>query len=37
MSLQVQAVDLDDELMEDLHDWAERHGHARADLQALPA
>lgn len=35
--LQVSAVDLDDELMEALHDWQARHAHERPDLRIMPA
>lgn len=35
--LQVLAVDMDDELMEALHDWQERHAHERPDLHVMPA
>jgi hypothetical protein len=35
--LQVSAADLDDELMEALHDWQARHAHERPDLHVMPA
>lgn len=35
MFLQATAVDLDDELMEALHDWQERHAHE--GLHLMPA
>ena len=35
--IQVSAADLDDELMEALHDWQERHAHDRPDIHIMPA
>jgi hypothetical protein len=35
--LQVDSACIDDELMQDLHDWQARHAHERAELKVMPA